>query len=89
MDNTKEEKNGAKLLGRSIGADLKSCHGQLTLRGTRLFVEEVREQVSSGRVWEAMIEEWHGHITKKAVAEAMQLANHVLLKESEASDGSP
>ena len=77
------EKNGAKLLGRHIVADPKICHGQPTFRGTRIFVEDVLDQVSSGMAWEAIIEEWNGNITKEAIAEAVQLATQALLKHAD------
>jgi uncharacterized protein (DUF433 family) len=83
MDNAMEANNGAKLLGRYIVADPKICHGQPTFRGTRIFVEDVLEQVSSGMAWEAIIEEWNGHITKDAIAEAVQLATQALLKHAD------
>ncbi len=78
-----EEKNGAKLLGRSIVADPKICHGQPTFRGTRIFVEDVLEQVSRGMAWEAIIEEWNENLTKEAIAEAVQLATQALLKHAD------
>lgn len=72
-----------KLLGRYIIADPKICHGQPTFRGTRIFVADVLEQVSSGMAWEAIIEEWNGNITKEAIAEAVQLATQALLKHTD------
>ena len=78
-----EEKNGAKLLGRYIVADPKICHGQPTFRGTRIFVEDVLEQVSSGMAWEAIIEEWNGHIAKEAIAEAVTLASQAFIKHAD------
>ena len=30
--------------------------------------------------WEAIIEAWNGHITKEAIAEAVQLATQAFLK---------
>lgn len=77
-------KNGIKSLGRYIVADPKICHGHPTFRGTRIFVQDVCEHVSSGMAWEAIIEEWNGSITKEAIAEAAQLANQALLKQVEA-----
>ena len=64
-----------KVLGKYIVKDSSICHGQLTFRGTRIFVRDVLEQVASGMPWEAIIEEWHGSITKQAIAEAVRLAN--------------
>jgi hypothetical protein len=48
MDNIMEVKNEAKLLGRHIVADPHVCHGQPTFLGTRIFVEDVLDQVASG-----------------------------------------
>ena len=84
MDHTMEAKNKADLLGRHIVVEPKIGHGQPTFRGTRIFVEDVLEQVASGMAWEAIIEEWNGHVTKEAIAEAVQLANQSLLKLVEA-----
>ena len=64
-----------KLLGRYIVADPQVCHGKPTFRGTRIFVADVLEQVSSGVSWEAIIENWNGNITKEGIAEAVQLSN--------------
>jgi uncharacterized protein (DUF433 family) len=83
MDNTMDTKNDAKLLGRHIVADPHVCHGQPTFLGTRIFVEDVLDQVASGMAWEAIIEEWNGNITKEAIAEAVQLATQALLKHAD------
>lgn len=76
-------KGQTKLLGRYIVADPEICHGQPTFRGTRIFVADVLEQVSSGMAWEAIIEEWNGSITKEAIAEVVQLASQALLKHTD------
>ena len=72
-----------KRLGKYIVMDSSICHGQLTFRGTRIFVRDVLEQVASGMAWEAIIEEWHGSITKEAIAEAVRLASETLLEKEE------
>ncbi|MCZ6874079.1 MAG: DUF433 domain-containing protein [bacterium] len=88
-------KSGTNLLGRYIVADPKICHRQPTFHGTRIFVEDVLKQVSSGMAWEAIIEEWNGNITKEAIAEAVQLATQALLRHAAKfvvetmSDGTP
>ena len=76
--------NGIKSIGRYIVADPKIYHGHPTFRGTRNFVQDVREHVSGGMAWEAIIEEGNRSITKEAIAEAAQLANPALLKQAEA-----
>jgi uncharacterized protein (DUF433 family) len=70
----------AKLVGRYIVTDPEICHGQPTFRGTRIFVSDVLEQVASGMIWDTIIQEWHGSITKEAIAEAVQLASRALLE---------
>ena len=61
-------------LGRYIVADPEICHGEPTFRGTRIFVSDVLEQIARGIDWEVIIEEWHGAISKEAIAEAVRLA---------------
>ena len=74
---------GAQLIGRHIVADARICHGQPTFRGTRILVSDVLEQLASGLAWETIIEEWHGSISREAIAEALQLANQALLDHIE------
>lgn len=69
----------AKALGRYIVADPEICHGQPVFRGTRILVSDVLEQVASGMAWDAIIEEWHGALTKQAIAEAIRLAQEALV----------
>ncbi len=68
----------AKILGRYIISDPAICHGAVTFRGTRILVKDVLEQVESGMAWEAITEEWHGTITRDAIAEAIRLAREAL-----------
>jgi uncharacterized protein (DUF433 family) len=46
-------------------------------------VADVLEQVGSGMVREAIIEEWNGNITQEAIAEAVQLAAQALLRHTD------
>jgi len=71
------------ILGRYIVADPRICHGQLTFRGTRIFVADVLAMVAEGMEWETIIREWHGNITKEAIAEAILLATKALLQATE------
>jgi len=59
--------------GRYIVADPKICHGKLTFAGTRVFVKDVLDMVAEGMDWDVIIKEWHGHITREAIAEAIEL----------------
>ena len=72
-----------KLIGRHIVTDPKICHGKPTFRGTRIMVAQVLEQVASGMVWEAIIEEWRGSITKEAIAEAVRLASQAFVEHAD------
>jgi len=69
-----------KVFGRYIVADSRICHGQLTFRGTRVFVADVLEQVASGEDWHAIVNEWEGTVSIEAIAEAVQLARDALLE---------
>jgi uncharacterized protein (DUF433 family) len=72
-----------KLLGRYIVADPEICHGKPTFIGTRIMVSQVLEQVASGMVWEAIIDEWRGSINKEAIAEAVRLASQAFYEHAD------
>ena len=72
-----------KLLGRYIVADPEICHGKPTFIGTRIMVSQVLEQVASGMVWEAIIDEWRGSINKEAIAEAVRLASRAFYEHAD------
>jgi uncharacterized protein (DUF433 family) len=72
-----------QFFGRYIVADPAVCHGKLTFRGTRIFVTDVLEMVASGLAWDTIIEEWHGKITRAAIAEAVQLASRALVDHAD------
>ncbi len=63
-----------RVLGKYIVADPKICHGKVTFIGTRIFVADIIEMVAEEMPWDQIIREWHGHITKEAIAEAVLLA---------------
>jgi len=75
-----DKKKETKFIGRYIVTDPNICHGKPTFRGTRILVADVLEQVASGMVWESIIEDWHGNLTKEAIAEAIQLASQAFLE---------
>ena len=61
----------SKLIGRHIVSDRSICHGQPTFRGTRILVADVLDQVASGLASETIVEEWHGSISREAIAQAV------------------
>jgi uncharacterized protein (DUF433 family) len=69
-------------LGRYIVSDPAICHGKPTFRGTRVLVSDVLEMVADGMAWETIIEEWHHHIGKEAIAEAVTLSSEAFLKHT-------
>jgi uncharacterized protein (DUF433 family) len=70
------------VLGEYVVADPQICHGKLTFKGTRIFVADVLEMVADGMDWETIIREWHGNITREAIAEAISLATKALLRHA-------
>jgi len=72
-----------KIMGRYIVADPRICHGKLTFKGTRIFVEDVLEMVAQGLSWDYIIEQWNGLISKNAIKEAVILSKESLAKASE------
>ena len=72
-----------KIFSRYIVADPKICHGKLTFKGTRIFVDDVLEMVAQGLAWDYIIEQWHGLITKNAIKDAVMLSRESLAKEAE------
>ena len=63
-----------KSIGRYIIIDPEICHGKPTFRGTRIMVWQVLEMVAGGIGWKAIIEQFHGSISKEAISEAVFLA---------------
>ena len=58
-----------QLMGRHIVSDPRICHGKPTFRRTRILVSDVLEQIADGLAWETIIQEWHGSISREALAE--------------------
>lgn len=71
-----------KTIGRYIVTDPAVCHGEPVFRGTRILVADVLEQVASGMVWEAIIDEWRDALSKDAIAEAIRIAREMLLSHA-------
>jgi uncharacterized protein (DUF433 family) len=71
---------GRQLRGYVV-ADPAICNGQLTFRGTRILVADVLEQVATGRVWESIIEDSDGELSKEAIQDAVRLARRVLAEQ--------
>ena len=61
-------------------ADPKICHGQLTFRGTRIFVKDVLDMVVDGMAWDEIVRQWDGRVPREAIAEAVGLAGDALVE---------
>ena len=72
-----------RVVGTHIVADPSICHGQLTFRGTRVFVADVLAQVAQGLPWEEIVREWRGTVSQDAIAESVTLARTAFLEREE------
>ena len=70
-------------IGRFIVSDPKICHGKLTFKGTRIFVDDVLDMVAEGLSWNYIEEQWHAAITKDAIKEAVLLSKESLMLQTE------
>lgn len=81
---TRMSKNAAlperRVLGKYIVADPEIGHGKVTFIGTRVFVTDVLEMVAKEMPWDQIILEWHGHIHKEVIAEAVNLAREAFIQ---------
>ena len=73
--------NQKKNYGKYIVSDPKICHGKLTFKGTRIFVDDVLEMVAEGLSWNYIQEQWHGSIKKEAIKEAVLLGKESLMQQ--------
>jgi uncharacterized protein (DUF433 family) len=67
-----------KEYGKYIVADPRICHGKWTIRGTRILVSVVLEQVAEGLDWDTIGREWRGKVSRGAIREAILLAHDAL-----------
>lgn len=72
-----------KNIGRYIVSDPAICHGKLTFRGTRVFVDDVLDMVAEGSSWDYITEQWNNSITKDAIREAVLLSKDSLRQQTE------
>ena len=75
----KRKNQSARLIGRYIVADPEICHGKPTIRGTRILVSDVLEQVAEGMAWDNIVAEWRGSVPVEAMAESVRMASWALL----------
>ncbi len=76
-------KMNKKVIGKYVVADPKVCHGKLTFRGTRILVTDVLDLVAQGTDWDTIIQQCHGSITTRAIAEAIRLAGRAFVDHAD------
>jgi uncharacterized protein (DUF433 family) len=70
-----------KELGQYIVSDPEICGGELTFKGTRMFVKDVLYYVAKGEDWDVISREFYG-LPVEAIAEAIELATEALLDKT-------
>jgi uncharacterized protein (DUF433 family) len=72
-----------KELGQYIVTDPEICGGQLTFKGTRIFVKDVLAMLAKGYDWKRICSEFDGRLSHAAIAEAIALASNALIEKTE------
>ncbi len=70
-----------KNFGKYIVSDPKICHGRLTFKGTRIFVDDVLDMVAEGLSWSYIQEQWHVAVKKETIKEAVLLSKESLRQQ--------
>lgn len=71
-----------KELGQYIVTDPEICGGQLTFKGTRIFVKDVLAMLAKGYDWKRISSEFDGRLSHEAIAEAIALASKALIEKT-------
>ena len=72
-----------KELGRYVVTDPEICGGQLTFKGTRIFVKDVLAMLVKGYDWDRISAEFDGRLSHQAIAEAIALASKALIEKTD------
>ncbi len=72
-----------KELGQYIVVDPEICHGQLTFKGTRILVADVLSLLSKGWGWNRIAAAYDDHLSREAIAEAIEIARASLIDRAE------
>jgi uncharacterized protein (DUF433 family) len=71
-----------KELGQYIVTDPEICGGQLTFKGTRIFVKDVLAMLAKGYDWKRISSEFDSRLSREAIAEAIALASNALIEKT-------
>ena len=75
---TKETGNRIEI-GKHLVIDPEVCHGKMTFKGTRVWVEAVLERIGGGDSIDDVLRSWP-ELTREAVEEALHLAGELLIQ---------
>jgi len=53
------------------------------VRGTRIIVKGILEQLAEGMSWDEIVADWRGDVTFEVIAEVVQLASKAFLEQTE------
>ena len=73
-------------IGQHLVVDPAICHGRMTFKGTRVWVEAVLQRVEKGDSVDDVLRSWP-ELTREAVEEALHLAGELLLQNGRALAG--
>jgi len=74
------KKNGNRAeIGQHLVIDPEVCHGKMTFRGTRVWVEAVLQRIEEGDSIDDVLRSWP-ELTREAVEEALHLAGELLIQ---------
>lgn len=74
-------KNKAVELGAYIVADPLICHGKPTIKGTRIMVWQILDELAHGMSPQQIVKAWGGKVTSPAIAECVGLYRRLLLTD--------
>jgi len=60
-------------LGRHTVADPEICHGKPTIKGTRILVRQILEELAQGMSPDDIIGAWGGAVSQASIAECVRL----------------
>ena len=69
-----------KEMGDYVVADPEICHGQLTIKETRILVKDVLYYVADGKDWGWICSAFDRKVSRDAIAEAVRLAGDALVR---------
>lgn len=67
-------------MGDYVVTDPEICHGQLTIKGTRILVKDVLSYVADGKDWDWICSAFDRKVSRDAIAEAVRLAGNALVR---------